>query len=373
MQPPVCILFLLISCFHLSSSTRTFDAIFNFGDSLSDTGNFLIANANAFPAPNIGNTPYGMTFFGHPTGRCSDGRLIIDFFAEAFGLPLLPPFLSRNQSFARGVNFAVAGATALDVSFFEQRGLGGMLGTNLSLNVQLGWFEQLIPSLCNTTEGLRQLTFCYRRRSPRRRPWKLFGKSLFLVGEIGGNDYLVPLTSHRLTLEQVTAYVPTVVEAINNATERLIKRGAVNLVVPGHPPSGCFSGILALLNGTSKGDFEHDTGCLKKANDLLKYHNRLLHEEVVRLRRKYPHVRISYADFYKPIIRFARFPGKFGGPYNFNIQALCGLPGSSACASPSAAMNWDGWHTTEASYRQIAASWLHGPYAHPPIMSLMKD
>lgn len=48
---------------------------------------------------------------------------------------------------------------------------------------------------------------------------KLFSKYLFLVGEIGGNDYLVPLTFHRLTEEQVTAYVPTVVEAINNATE----------------------------------------------------------------------------------------------------------------------------------------------------------
>ncbi|RWW06586.1 hypothetical protein GW17_00030074 [Ensete ventricosum] len=265
MQPPVCILFLLISCFHLSSSTRTFDAIFNFGDSLSDTGNFLIANANAFPAPNIGNTPYGMTFFGHPTGRCSDGRLIIDFF----------------------------GTTTFIFSFF------------------LATIKTILHSVLMQP---RLSDFrCFRRSCCR----KLFGKSLFLVGEIGGNDYLVPLTSHRLTLEQVTAYVPTVVEAINNATERLIERGAVNLVVPGNPPSGCFSGILALLNGTCKGDFEHDTGCLKKANDLLKYHNRLLHEEVVRLRRKYPHVRISYADFYKPIIRFARSPGKFGEFYHY--------------------------------------------------------
>jgi len=56
---------------------RPFDAIFNFGDSLSDTGNFLATGASLFPA--IGQPPYGETFFRHATGRCSDGRLAIDF------------------------------------------------------------------------------------------------------------------------------------------------------------------------------------------------------------------------------------------------------------------------------------------------------
>lgn len=49
-----------------------FSAMFNFGDSNSDTGGFYAA----FPAA---KGPYGMTHFGRPTGRASDGRLVVDF------------------------------------------------------------------------------------------------------------------------------------------------------------------------------------------------------------------------------------------------------------------------------------------------------
>jgi hypothetical protein len=51
-------------------------ALFNFGDSLADAGN-LIQNGT----PDILATarlPYGQTYFGRATGRCSDGRLVID-------------------------------------------------------------------------------------------------------------------------------------------------------------------------------------------------------------------------------------------------------------------------------------------------------
>lgn len=57
--------------------TLNYESIFNFGDSLSDTGNFLISSD--VNSPSIGRPPYGQTFFNRSTGRCSDGRLIIDF------------------------------------------------------------------------------------------------------------------------------------------------------------------------------------------------------------------------------------------------------------------------------------------------------
>jgi hypothetical protein len=56
----------------LSRSKCDFEAIFNFGDSNSDTGGFWAA----FPAQ---SGPFGMTYFKRPTGRASDGRLVIDF------------------------------------------------------------------------------------------------------------------------------------------------------------------------------------------------------------------------------------------------------------------------------------------------------
>ena len=58
-------------------SDSPYEAIFNFGDSLSDTGNLLASGALGFPV--IAKLPYGETFFKHATGRCSDGRLIVDF------------------------------------------------------------------------------------------------------------------------------------------------------------------------------------------------------------------------------------------------------------------------------------------------------
>lgn len=52
-----------------------YEAIFNFGDSFSDTGNAGIL----YPQYPGNKKPYGSTYFKHPTGRMSDGRLMIDF------------------------------------------------------------------------------------------------------------------------------------------------------------------------------------------------------------------------------------------------------------------------------------------------------
>jgi len=65
-----------------SPSTGPYNAIFNFGDSLSDTGNFLASGALSYPV--IGKLPYGQTFFNRSTGRCSDGRLVIDFIGTCY-------------------------------------------------------------------------------------------------------------------------------------------------------------------------------------------------------------------------------------------------------------------------------------------------
>lgn len=54
-------------------------AIYSFGDSIADTGNLLREGPAVGAFASIGTYPYGQTL-RRPTGRCSDGLLIIDYF-----------------------------------------------------------------------------------------------------------------------------------------------------------------------------------------------------------------------------------------------------------------------------------------------------
>jgi hypothetical protein len=45
-----------------------------------------------------------------------------------------------------------------------------------------------------------------------------FGKSLFFMGELGGNDYVFLLAANK-TVDETKAYVPTVVNAIASGVE----------------------------------------------------------------------------------------------------------------------------------------------------------
>lgn len=58
-------------------NTNKHKALFVFGDSLFDAGNNQYLNGSIEGADPI--WPYGQTFFHHPTGRLSDGRLVPDF------------------------------------------------------------------------------------------------------------------------------------------------------------------------------------------------------------------------------------------------------------------------------------------------------
>lgn len=78
-------LFFLFVCVYTTLSFSIplkYDKIYSFGDSLADTGNFL--HSGAMTNPVIGKLPYGETFFHHATGRCSNGRLIVDFIGIEF-------------------------------------------------------------------------------------------------------------------------------------------------------------------------------------------------------------------------------------------------------------------------------------------------
>ncbi|XP_039840874.1 GDSL esterase/lipase At5g45910-like, partial [Panicum virgatum] len=286
--------------------------------------------------------------------------------AEELGLPFLPASLSNSSHIAQGVNFAVNGATAIDVGFFERNRLVQFKLLNNSLDVQLGWFEKLRPSLCNTNKG-----------SP-----GCFSRSLFVVGEFGVNDYNFMWTANK-SQHEVRSHVPKVVKTIASAVERLIGDGAAHIVVPGNPPTGCLPAILTLRQSPAAADYDR-AGCLRGVNDVARHHNALLRAAVGGLRLRHPHARIVFADFYRPVYRILENPGRFGfvvgdvlkaccgaggGAYNWNGSAVCGMPGVAACGDPAAHVSWDGAHFTEAVSRYVAKGWLHGPYADPPILS----
>lgn len=67
------LILLSISYSLVDSIEFDFPAIFNFGDSNSDSGCLVASGIESLDPPN------GQSFFGHPSGRYSDGRLLIDF------------------------------------------------------------------------------------------------------------------------------------------------------------------------------------------------------------------------------------------------------------------------------------------------------
>jgi len=218
-----------------------YNAIFSFGDSFSDTGNFVIINSGKLP---------NMPKFPPPYARCSNGRLVIDFLAEALGVPLLPPSANKGTNFSQGANFAVMGATALDLKYFRDNNVWSIPPFNTSMNCQLEWFQEVKKTICSTTQECREL----------------FGKALFVFGEFGGNDYSFAWKAEWSLDKVKTTMVPQVIASMIGGIEALLDEGARHVVVPGNLPAGCIPITLTMYATDDRSDYDPRTGCLKKFN-----------------------------------------------------------------------------------------------------------
>ncbi|XP_021735098.1 acetylajmalan esterase-like [Chenopodium quinoa] len=152
--------------------------------------------------------------------RKDDDDLEKDFFPTSFGdydlwsakaldIPHLNPYLKRDADFTHGVNFAVAGATALPAEFLADKNIVNYV-TNSSLSVQLDWMWSHFNSICYNDQDCAE---------------KL-KNSLFVVGEIGSNDYYYALPQGK-TMKDVNGMVFDVVQAIIEGIRNLIA-GNVN-------------------------------------------------------------------------------------------------------------------------------------------------
>ncbi|CAL4924782.1 unnamed protein product [Urochloa decumbens] len=361
-RPAVAILFLLAllvaagAAAHLPTAgcrrLARYARVFCFGDSLTDTGNAAI-----FPSTAGGPStrpPYGETHFGRPTGRASDGRLVIDFLVEALKVPQPTPYLAERTAadLLNGTNFAVGGATALDPAFLASRGV--MSSVPVSLSNETTWFHNVLQLLggSSSEHELRKIT----------------ASSVFYVGEIGLNDYIYALIDQ--SVDVAASLVPHIIGAIRLALT-MVSAGARTLLVTGMLPLGCEPQLLAVFPGD---DHDPATGCVARLNELAELHNRALERMLGELRRAHPGRLFLYADIYRHVIRAVASPAAYGfggrplaaccggggGKYNFDFAAFCGAPGTAACADPSEFVSWDGVHFTEAANRLIARAMLRG-------------
>jgi phospholipase/lecithinase/hemolysin len=103
---------------------------------------------------------------------------------------------------------------------------------------------------------------------------------------------------------------------VSNAYElslqKLIELGAKTLLVPGNLPIGCVPTYLLTFESDSAEDYEPETGCIRWMNEFAQYHNKLLVDELEKLRKLHSGVEIIYADYYGAAMEVFLSPEQFG-------------------------------------------------------------
>ncbi|KAK2399490.1 GDSL esterase/lipase [Trifolium repens] len=341
-----------------------FPAIFNFGASNSDTGG-LAAAFKALPLP------YGKTYFHRSTGRYSDGRIILDFIAQNFGLPYLSPYLnSLGSNFTHGANFATAGSTIKIPSSILPRGMF----SPFSLIIQYMQFRDFIPK----TKFIRDQGGVFATLMPKE---DYFSKALYTF-DIGQNDFAAGLGSN-MTLQQVNATVPDIVNTFIENIKNIYNLGARSFWIHNTGPNGCLPISLAISPFAIKDKY----GCAKQFNEVSMYFNLKLKEALAQLRKDLPLAAITYVDIYTPKYLLFQNPKKYGfelplvaccgygGKYNNNGTNTCGesihINGTKhvvgSCKNPSKRVIWDGTHYTEAANKFVFDQISTGAFTDPPI------
>ncbi|XP_055806985.1 GDSL esterase/lipase At3g26430-like [Solanum dulcamara] len=348
-------------------SNCKFAAIFNFGDSNTDTGGLSAAFGQA-------PYPHGETFFHAPAGRFSDGRLIIDFIAEGLNLPYLSAFLdSIGSNFSHGANFATAGSTIRPQNTtMAQSGY-----SPISLDVQGVQFSDFHTR----SQIIRQKGNIFGQLLPKEED---FSQALYSF-DIGQND-LTAGYKLNMSTDQVKAYVPDLLSQLSNVIKKIYAKGGRSFWIHNTGPVGCLPYVMDRFTITAAQVDKY--GCANSFNEVSEYFNLLLKETVVQLRKELPLAAITYVDVYSvkySLIGLAKklgFENPFlaccghGGRYNYYRFIKCGskkvvngkeIVIASSCKDPSVRVSWDGTHFTEAANKWIFDQIVNGSFSDPPI------
>ncbi|KAF5196637.1 GDSL esterase/lipase [Thalictrum thalictroides] len=334
-------------------------AIFNFGDSNSDTGG--LAAGVAYPL----GLPNGETHFHKPSGRLCDGRLIIDFLMNSLELPFLNPYLDSigAPSFQNGCNFATGGSTILPANAASI--------SPFSFGIQVSQFLRFKARVLEILdEGTKATKFLPQK--------EYFALGLYAI-DIGQND-LDGAFSIK-SEEQVVALIPTILSELEAGIQKLYDEGARRYWIHNTGPLGCLPRIIARFgNDTLKVD---EFSCINSHNRVAKLFNLQLHTLCKKFQEQYPDINVTYVDIFgiklNLIANYSEYGFKqpiaaccgFGGlPLNYDKRIACGqtkiLNGSTVtanpCDDPKEYINWDGNHYTEAANFHVSSQILAGNY-----------
>ncbi|XP_010278953.1 PREDICTED: GDSL esterase/lipase At1g54790-like [Nelumbo nucifera] len=361
----------LISLFNPLVQTVNFSypAVFNFGDSNSDTGG--LAAAIAFPV----NSPNGQTYFLKPSGRFCDGRLIVDFLVDAMDLPLLNAYLDSvgAPNFGTGCNFATGGSTILPANAAST--------SPFSFGIQVAQFLRFkarVLELLAKGKGLEKFL----------PPEDYFKKGLYMF-DIGQND--LDGAFYSTSEDQVLALIPTILQEFESGVKKLYEQGARQFWIHNTGPLGCLPRIIATFgNNSSKID---ELGCVSSHNRAATLFNLQLHGLCRKLQSQFLDANVTYVDVFSIKLNlisnssqygFAHFItaccGYGGPPLNYDSRISCGqtkslngtLVTSKPCNDTREYVNWDGNHYTEAANLHISSQILTGKYSDPLLSDSMQ-
>ncbi|TVU17436.1 hypothetical protein EJB05_33473 [Eragrostis curvula] len=315
--------------------------LFNFGDSNSDTGGVAAAGGIRIMPPE------GRTYFGHPTGRLSDGRVIIDFICESLNTHELNPYLKGiGSDYSNGVNFAMAGSTV-------SHGV-----SPYSLNVQVDQFVYFKHRSLELFErGLK---------GPVSKEG--FENALYMM-DIGHNDMVG--VAHTPS-DQWDTKIAKIVDEIRQAMRILYDNGARKFWIHGTGALGCLPAVAVREQG------EHDAhGCLVSVNKAAKAFNKKLSNFCDDMRFFLKNATIVYTDMFAIKYDFVANHTKYGidwplmvccgnggPPYNMDK----GKPGcGDLCEPESKVLSWDGVHFTDFGSGLAAKLVMSGEYSKPRV------
>ncbi|XP_073057869.1 GDSL esterase/lipase At1g54790 [Primulina eburnea] len=363
------LIFLFLICLPSAKSIDfNYPAVFNFGDSNSDTGGLVAGLGESLDPPN------GQTYFKKPSGRFCDGRLIIDFLMDAMDLPFLNSYLDAigAPSFRTGCNFAAAGSTVLPATASSV--------SPFSFGIQVAQFFRFKAKVQDLQAKPRK----FGKYIPAQ---DSFQKALYMF-DIGQNDLAGAFYSK--TLDQIIASIPTILAQFEDGIEKLYEQGARNFWIHNTGPLGCLPQNIAKF-GTDTSRLD-ELGCVSSHNQASRLLNLQLHALCKKLQSQYPDSNVTFVDIFtiksNLIANYSRYGfeqplmaccGYGGPPLNYDSRISCGqtklLNGSSVtakgCSDSTEYVNWDGIHYTEAANQYVASQILTGKYSDPSFADKM--